>query len=356
MKELLQKYNIEDKIIAAGVSGGADSLALVLMANEQLAPLGKKIIALTVDHGLRPSSADEAAYVAQIMAQHNIEHHILHWEGKKPTTGIEEAAREARFALMSNWCQENDVRCLMLAHHSQDQAETFLMRLQRGSGLQGLCAIREIAERRGLLILRPLLKMPPQELQNYLQARNIRWIEDESNEDDRFLRNKIRHFLPVLEQNIGISVADICHTAERLQSADDYIQSQVSHFFATQVQSEYSADITCFDFDAYKSLHKELQFRILGALLEKIYIPRAENVLRLQQRLMEDSFKCATLGKKEILLYEGKIWLIPELAVKQKTYRAEWKEFTTQNPQYKKQKLPPKVKFAIIHAWRKNDI
>ena len=230
------------------------------------------------------------------------------------------------------------------------------MRLQRGSGLQGLCAIREIAERRGLLILRPLLKMPPQELQNYLQARNIRWIEDESNEDDRFLRNKIRHFLPVLEQNIGISVADICHTAERLQSADDYIQSQVSHFFATQVQSEYSADITCFDFDAYKSLHKELQFRILGALLEKIYIPRAENVLRLQQRLMEDSFKCATLGKKEILLYEGKIWLIPELAVKQKTYRAEWKEFTTQNPQYKKQKLPPKVKFAIIHAWRKNDI
>ncbi|MBR1756488.1 MAG: 7-cyano-7-deazaguanine synthase, partial [Alphaproteobacteria bacterium] len=79
MQNLLEKYKLEDKVIAVGVSGGADSLALVLTAKEQLEPLGKKIVALTVDHGLRPHSAQEAQYVAQVMTRFGIEHHILKW-------------------------------------------------------------------------------------------------------------------------------------------------------------------------------------------------------------------------------------------------------------------------------------
>ena len=199
MQNLLEKYKLEDKIIAVGVSGGADSLALVLAAKEQLEPLGKKIVALTVDHGLRSHSAQEAQYVAQVMTRFGIEHHILKWNGTKPTTAIEETARKMRYKLISDWCLAHNISCVMMAHHLQDQAETFLMRLQRGSGLSGLCAIREFEILDNLIILRPFLSQKPEELKKMLRAKNLRWVEDESNADEQFLRNKIRKFLPILD-------------------------------------------------------------------------------------------------------------------------------------------------------------
>ena len=106
LKNFLEQHKIKDKKLCIGVSGGSDSLALVLMADEELTPLGYKIIALTVNHGLRPSAQQEADYVASVMAQHNIEHHILYWNGEKPLTGIEEAARIARYELIGNWCKK----------------------------------------------------------------------------------------------------------------------------------------------------------------------------------------------------------------------------------------------------------
>ena len=187
MEELFAKYQIKDKVIAVGVSGGADSLALVLQAAEELAVFGRKVVALTVDHGLRPTSRMEAEYVAGLMQKHGIEHHILTWTGEKPATGIEEAARQARYALIAEWCNQNEVNVLLTAHHAKDQAETFLMRLQRGSGLEGLCGIREYSVRDGLVILRPLLGVNPESLRNYLRQRNVVWVEDESNNDTAFL-------------------------------------------------------------------------------------------------------------------------------------------------------------------------
>ena len=112
MREFLDKYNIQDDVLAVGVSGGADSLALALLLNECLRPVGKKVVALTVDHQLRPESADEAAYVAQVMEQKGIEHHILVWNENKPKTGIEEAARVARYRLLSAWCHQHQIHCL----------------------------------------------------------------------------------------------------------------------------------------------------------------------------------------------------------------------------------------------------
>ena len=188
MEELFAKYQIKDEVVAVGVSGGADSLALVLQAAEELAVFGRKVVALTVDHGLRPTSRLEAEYVAGLMQKYGIEHHILTWTGKKPTTGIEEAARQARYTLIAEWCSQNNVHVLLTAHHAKDQAETFLMRLQSGSGLEGLCGIREYSVREGLVILRPLLAVNPENLRDYLRQRAIVWVEDESNRDTTFLR------------------------------------------------------------------------------------------------------------------------------------------------------------------------
>ena len=124
------KYNLEDDVIAAGVSGGADSMALVLGLHKLLSAQNKRVVALTVDHGLRAESAQEAAYVAQVMARFGIEHHILVWQGDKPQRGVEEAARAARYALLEEWCLAHHVKTLAVAHHALDQAETFFLRLQ----------------------------------------------------------------------------------------------------------------------------------------------------------------------------------------------------------------------------------
>ena len=178
LKDIINLSKITGAKVAVGVSGGADSLALVLLLDELLRPQGRQVIALTVDHGLREESATEAAYVAKLMAEHEIEHHILVWQGEKPSTGIEEAARDARYALLRGWCQANGVEILCVAHHQQDQAETFLMRLQRGSGVTGLCGMAEVNELDGVSIVRPLLNISSECLKNYLQLRNISWVED----------------------------------------------------------------------------------------------------------------------------------------------------------------------------------
>lgn len=347
MEELFAKYQIKDEVVAVGVSGGADSLALVLQAAEELAMFGRKIVALTVDHGLRPTSRMEAEYVAGLMQKYGIEHHILTWTGKKPTTGIEEAARQARYALIAEWCSQNNVRVLLTAHHAKDQAETFLMRLQRGSGLEGLCGIREYSVRDGLVILRPLLAVSPENLRDYLRQRAIVWVEDESNRDTTFLRGKIRQYLPELTENIGINIEKICNAVHNLQSAEDYIEQQLDLLLAHDVIWDFGT-VCRFRYADYLSWHKEMKFRVLARLCRREYIPRAERILALVNALNTLPFTGATLGGREIVLAYDWVWVVPERISKRVQSRKLWAEFVLQHPLYKNIKMPHKAKLAIL--------
>ena len=347
MEELFAKYQIKDEVVAVGVSGGADSLALVLQAAEELAVFGRKVVALTVDHGLRPTSRLEAEYVAGLMQKYGIEHHILTWTGKKPTTGIEEAARQARYALIAEWCSQNNVHVLLTAHHAKDQAETFLMRLQRGSGLEGLCGIREYSVREGLVILRPLLAVNPENLRDYLRQRAIVWVEDESNRDTTFLRGKIRQYLPELTENIGINIEKICNTVHNLQSAEDYIEQQLDLLLAHDVIWDFGT-VCRFRYVDYLSWHKEMKFRVLARLCRREYIPRAERVLALANALNTLPFTGATLGGREIVLAYDSVWVVPERISKRVQSRKLWAEFVLQHPLYKNIKMPHKAKLAIL--------
>lgn len=347
MEELFAKYQIKDKVIAVGVSGGADSLALVLQAAEELAVFGRKVVALTVDHGLRPTSRMEAEYVAGLMQKHGIEHHILTWTGEKPATGIEEAARQARYALIAEWCNQNEVNVLLTAHHAKDQAETFLMRLQRGSGLEGLCGIREYSVRDGLVILRPLLGVNPESLRNYLRQRNVVWVEDESNSDTAFLRGKIRRYLPVMTENTGINIEKICNAVRNLQSAEDYIEQQLELLLARDVVWDFGT-VCRFKYTDYLSWHKEMKFRVLARLCRREYIPRAERVLALANALNTLPFMGTTLGGREIILAYGWIWIVPERVSKGLQSRKLWAGFVQQHPLYKNVKMPHKAKLAIL--------
>ena len=347
MEELFAKYQIKDKVIAVGVSGGADSLALVLQAAEELAVFGRKVVALTVDHGLRPTSRMEAEYVAGLMQKHGIEHHILTWTGEKPATGIEEAARQARYALIAEWCNQNEVNVLLTAHHAKDQAETFLMRLQRGSGLEGLCGIREYSVRDGLVILRPLLGVNPESLRNYLRQRNVVWVEDESNSDTAFLRGRIRRYLPAMTENTGINIEKICNAVRNLQSAEDYIEQQLELLLARDVVWDFGT-VCRFKYTGYLSWHKEMKFRVLARLCRREYIPRAERVLALANALNTLPFMGTTLGGREIILAYGWIWIVPERVSKGLQSRKLWAEFVQQHPLYKNVKMPHKAKLAIL--------
>lgn len=347
MEELFAKYQIKDEVVAVGVSGGADSLALVLQAAEELAVFGRKIVALTVDHGLRPTSRLEAEYVAGLMQKYGIEHHILTWTGKKPTTGIEDAARQARYALIAEWCSQNNVRVLLTAHHAKDQAETFLMRLQRGSGLEGLCGIREYSVRDGLVILRPLLAVNPENLRDYLRQRAIVWVEDESNRDTTFLRGKIRQYLPELTEHIGINIEKICNAVHNLQSAEDYIEQQLDLLLAHDVIWDFGT-VCRFRYADYLSWHKEMKFRVLARLCRREYIPRAERILALVNALNTLPFTGATLGGREIVLAYDWVWVVPERISKRVQSRKLWAEFVLQHPLYKNIKMPHKAKLAIL--------
>ena len=180
LKRIIDKYQIQPKVWAVGVSGGADSLALVYLLKSWSDEHCVRVVALTVNHQLRPEADAEAEYTAQLMKKIGVEHHILQWVGVKPESGIEEAAREARYGLLQKWCAENGVPLLLIAHNQRDQAETFLMRLQRGSGVDGLAAMQERTMRNGIEILRPLLDIAPEALRAYLREQGVQWVEDPS--------------------------------------------------------------------------------------------------------------------------------------------------------------------------------
>lgn len=355
VEEFLEKHQISDRVIAAGVSGGADSLALVLQAAEELAVFGRRIVALTVNHGLRPSAAQEAEYVGEIMRRYKIEHHVLEWKGQKPATGVEEAARLARYALLGGWCKEKGVHVLLTAHHLRDQAETFLMRLQRGSGLEGLCCMREKSERDGLIILRPFLHTNPEEMREYLREKNIRWIEDEANEDEKYLRNRIRKFLPELEAAIGITAEKIDTAVTNLQCAESFLERQTAAVLARDVREERGG-VKSFAYSAYLSWEPEIRFRILACLCRRLYIPRADRILRLEKALVKLPFGGATLGGREFLPYDGRIWIVPEAKDDGKESRKSWKELEQRFPEYKGKKFPHKVRTAILRSLKDDGV
>lgn len=347
LQEFLETQNINPQKIAVGVSGGADSLAAALIANEELAPLGYQIIALTVDHKLRKTSSDEAAYVADLMRKNGIEHHILVWKGEKPQTGIEEAARTARYKLIEGWCKKNDVAYLITAHHLFDQAETFLMRLQRGSGLDGLCGMKQATNFQSLVILRPFLKTSPSFFKSYLKKQKIKWIEDESNKDETLLRVRMRLFLPLMEQKTGITPLQIVNTMERLQASRIYFENKVQSLIKNNFRNFDDLAFSC-PLSFFIHLESELQYRMVAYLLKTLanaaYSPQADKILKLITEIPQENFKAATLCHCQILSQYGYLWFMPE-KIKNPTFSAKtWKDFAAQNKNYKNIRIPAALK------------
>ncbi len=183
-----------ESALLLAVSGGPDSVALMLLAARwPRRAAGVKITVATVDHGLRENSREEALQVGRWAGALGFDHRLLSWEGPKPTSRVQESARAARYALLCACAREIARECaLVTAHHADDQAETILFRLTRGSGVAGLSGMASVSTRDGVRLLRPLLDVPKAALEAICDEAGHPFFRDPANENTRFARARLR--------------------------------------------------------------------------------------------------------------------------------------------------------------------
>jgi tRNA(Ile)-lysidine synthase len=262
-------------------SGGSDSTALMVLFADWLRQGGHDAglhIVLTVDHGLRPNSADEARAVAAAAAALGFRHATLVWDGPKPQTGVQAAARTARYHLIADYMRVNRIALLLTGHTRDDQAETLLMRLARGSGLDGLAGMAPrlsfgdlgIGDPAsvGPEIIRPLLEVPKTRLRCTLEERRIAWIEDPSNQAPEFERPRLRAANAALHA-VGLTDAMLALSATRLARARRALDGAVDQFCspdAGAVSIDRCGYVTI-DRSRLRAAEEEIALRVLNRVI-----------------------------------------------------------------------------------------
>lgn len=279
--------------LAVAVSGGGDSLALMhLLSDWARTRKHPPPVVLTVDHGLRKGSAKDAGQVAAWAKAAGLPAHVLRWRGVKSRSGIEAAAREARYRLMGDWLRKHGVSFLYVGHTLDDQAETFLLRLARGSGLDGLCAMRAqapwpVAGFDGLSVMRPLLGVGRDALRAFLKARGHPWLDDPMNEDVAFDRVKIRQAGAALAA-LGLTPTRIAAAAAHLSRARLALDDMTQTLLSRAVQKDGGGLLL--DTAMLAAAPPELGLRALAAVLMQVsgqgYRPRFDALERLYRRIV----------------------------------------------------------------------
>lgn len=301
---VLTKLNFRPKASwAVAVSGGGDSMALMHLAaawaksNHLLPP-----VVLTVDHGLRPESGRDATCVKAWAEACGLKAFVLRWAGAKPHTGVEEQARAARYKLMGDWCSAHNADRLLLGHTRDDQAENFLLRLGRGSGVDGLSAMRATIPlpaqaAPAVALLRPLLTFTRAELRAWLTQLGVTWLEDPMNDDANFARTRVRKLLPLLAE-AGIPPNRIVAAAGHLGRARHALELQTKEFL--RQHANFDGGIALIDGAALDKAPREIGLRALSEALRSIgklpYRPRFERLERLFDALGSDDFRARTLA------------------------------------------------------------
>ena len=303
--------------LAIAVSGGADSMALALLADAWARHRGGGITALTVDHRMRPEAAAEARQVGAWLAARGVAQETLVWEGPHPPSDIQAAARAARYRLLEGWCAARGVLHLLTAHHREDRAETFWLRLARGSGLDGLAGIAAEAERPDCRVLRPLLDVPPDRLRARLRLEGQTWIEDPSNRNADFARVRVREARAVLAAE-GLSAERLAETLRHLGRARQALEAATANLLARAV-TVHPAGFAWLDAEALGRAKPELGLRALAAVLATIggadYPPRLERVERLYDALRRNSLgRGRTLGGCQLVAQGASVLVCRELA------------------------------------------
>ncbi|MCX5517513.1 tRNA lysidine(34) synthetase TilS [Kaistia defluvii] len=286
----------ETRCLALAVSGGADSLALLLLAQRWRAARlsGPELLVLTVDHGLRPESSAEARFVGEVAKRHGLRFQSLLWQGPAPLSGVEAAARAARYALLLDAARQAGATHLATAHHRDDQAETFLMRLARGSGVYGLAAMARDVERDGIRLVRPLLDVPHEDLVAVVRAAGLQAVDDPHNADPAFDRVRFRRLMPIVAAE-GLDAETLAATAKRLGRAAAALDSYVGRLFDRAAILDATGGVRL-DAAAWCGEPEEVRLRALARILRAAggapYVPRLESLealeLAMRQALQDE--------------------------------------------------------------------
>ncbi|SDE48377.1 tRNA lysidine(34) synthetase TilS [Limimaricola pyoseonensis] len=299
------------RALGLAVSGGGDSVAMLHLLAPAARARGIGLHAATVDHGLRPEARDEARRVARACAALGVPHDILEWTGWDGRGNLQDAARRARRALLTDWAAKRGLDAVALGHTRDDQAETVLMRLARGSGVDGLAAMAIERREAGLRWLRPLLGIGRAELRDWLTGQGIGWDEDPSNEDRGFQRVRARDALAALAP-LGLEVDGLVATAERMamaRAALDALAAELSSRALRLVAGAVAVDLA-----AYRAAPEETRLRLAAAALRWIgggaYRPRLVPLRAALEGAAEGRRR--TLAGVTLRAARGTLWLCRE--------------------------------------------
>ena len=300
--------------VAVAVSGGADSLALALLMQDWAAAQGGAVTALTVDHGLRAGSGAEARRVGQLLAPFGVDHRILVWEGPVPPANLQAEARAARYQLLCGWCEDSSVLHLALGHHLEDQAETLLLRLGRGSGLEGLSGMAARLALPQATLIRPLLTLPRSRLIATLRARGAEWIEDPSNQDTGHARVRMRRLMPKLAQE-GLSAQRLAAAAGHLGRARLAVEDAVAGLLARAATVDPSGFLRL-DLKLLATAPEEVGLRALAHSVMTVggraFTPRLAPLRRLYHRIVVGRAGDSTLSGCRVIRKSGKLLIVRE--------------------------------------------
>jgi tRNA(Ile)-lysidine synthase len=258
--------------IVLAVSGGPDSMALMWLAARWRRALtrGPKLIAVTVDHGLRPEAAREARDVKRLARELDLPHRTLRWTGAKPKAGLPAAARAARYRLLAQAAKASGATHILTAHTRDDQAETLLMRMLRGSGIAGLAAMARESEREGVWLARPLLDVPKSRLVATLNKAKLAFADDPTNRDAAYTRPRLRALMPALAEEGGDSrnLARLASRLARANAALEVLVDGAERYLALRDRNDASR--FGFDASAFAGLPEEIRLRLLKRAIDRV--------------------------------------------------------------------------------------
>ena len=323
--------------IVLAVSGGPDSVALMWLAARWRRALsrGPKLVAVTIDHGLRPESASEARAVKRLARALEVPHFTMRWTDEKPKSGVPAAARAARYRLLAAAAQRNGASHVLTAHTRDDQAETLLMRLFRGSGIAGLAGMARQSQREGVLIARPFMNQSKTQQLATLQQAGIGFADDPTNRDTRFTRPRIRSVIKELAAEGG-DPRNLARLASRLGRANASIEILVegaARYLALKDRLAVTpsplatsmarpANVT-FEATAFAGLPEEIRLRLLQRAIDRLghegpaELGKVETLLSALDRTLRKSARQRPAGLKQTLagalvsLVGGRIVIAP---------------------------------------------
>lgn len=270
------------------ISGGPDSVALMLLISKWCERPKHSIAVATVDHGLREESSREAETVGRWARELDFTHYHLNWLEKKPTTRVQERARDARYRLLETCAKEIGADAIVTAHHADDQAETILLRLTRGSGLTGLAGMADTRKLNKIKLLRPLLNFSKADLVKICRESHHPFFNDPSNLNDKYARARLRKLMPTLAEE-GLTSDALRRLGQRAQRVNVALDFYAKSAHA-QALIEQQDDKTLFDAQELERLPSEIVLRLLAQEITRLspqFLLRLERLERLVTQLHE---------------------------------------------------------------------